>query len=184
MAKQGNARIFCPGIIRYDVQQYDIFTFSIELVKRCKLAVNAQFSVSQLCECNKSVCKQLGLTRLATKFGYLSSLLQTANRKNTLMPSVGRSHYISKFVKKLVDELYFKNEIQGIAVIACLLRQSQLFMLLFCVHTNCGYLLTRTVAQYLRVIKYRMDDEDISDLHQLEDFSYLLNEQKKRLILK
>ena len=161
----------------------------MDLLSKCKLRVNAEYSVGQLCKYNASICKELGLNRLYKVLETLSTFLVTANKSNTLIPSPYHCNYLAKFVKNAVDELYLSNEIQGIAIIACLLRQSQYFALLFydktletkiiVENTNCGYLLQSCVGQYLRVIKYRIDDDKISDLQELEQFSFLLNQQKQ-----
>ena len=188
ISRHGNARIFCPGIIKFVLN----ISFSVKLVSKCKLTANAQYNVAKLCKYNGKVCKDLGLNRLYKIFETLSTFLQTASTSNTLIPSPYHCNYIAKFVKKAVDELYLNNEIQGIAIIACLLRQSQYFALLFykknlnenviVESTNCGYLLQSCVNQYLRVIKYRIDDKDINDVQQLEQFTFLLNKQKKQML--
>lgn len=89
-----------------------------------------------------------------------------------------------KFVQKAIEELYYHNQIQGIAIIACLLRQSQLVPLLFDESEGslCGHLLQSCVVQYLRVIKNRIEDENIQDVRELEHFSASLMKQRQMMI--
>eukprot|EP01083_Nonionella_stella_P077220 210741_1 len=179
--KQGNARVFCPGVIRFMVR----FPFSKELISLHKLSVDVDYNVSSLCVYNAKECKSLGLNRLSKVLNILSTFLETASPANTLIPSPYHHNYMAKFVQKAVDELYMNNEMQGIAIIACLLRQSQFFVLLFFSDTSpnyCGYLLQRCVAHYLRLIQDRMSHDQIKDLYQLQHFTELLNAQKTEIM--
>ena len=155
---------------------------STKLAAECKLTAGDKTSVSELCVYNGKLCASLGMHRVSKVLKTLSGFLRKRDSGNVLVPSKYHRNYMVTFVEKAIAELYHHDQIQGIAIIACLLRQSQFFVLLIDESmANCGHLLQSCVVQYLRVIKDRIEDERIQDVQELEHFSASLRQQKRMI---
>jgi len=157
----------------------------MQLMEECKLCVDGEHSVQALCEYNADLCRSLGLRRLAKTLTSLSTLLEPLSEGNVWVPDRYSSNYIAKWVQRMVDELYWNDEIQGCAIVACLIRQSQLFVLLLVdgesEKAQFGGLLQSAVMQYVQVLQYRMERgmvARVNYMEELEEFSEMLEKQK------
>lgn len=123
------------------------FSFAIN----CKLVANG--NIADICNFNSQLCQSLKMFHLAQIFLNLSSFLMdfqflrnkdreehknnSANildlneKQVRILFDVGSNHYLMQFLKRMVVDLYCNQEIQALAFIACILRQSQYFVILF-----------------------------------------------------